>query len=112
MANHKEELLFNVIGTGKYSIVLGLLWLKTHNLTINWPESRFIFTSTHCADNCLEQSPDVFMEQQIPNITDEEADIFCVNAEINKADAKTKVLVIPTNEELEIARQCIELLTV
>src|ERR1700753_4018573 len=89
MANHEEELLLNVIGTGKHPIVLGLPWLKTHNPTIIWPESRFIFTSTHCADNCLEQSPDVFMEQQIPNITDEEADIFCVNAEINKADAKT-----------------------
>jgi acetate kinase len=31
--------------------------------------------------------------------------------EINTAQAKTKVLVIPTNEELEIARQCFELMT-
>ncbi|TKK72088.1 acetate kinase [Ilyomonas limi] len=30
--------------------------------------------------------------------------------EINKVDATTKVLVIPTNEELEIAKQCFELL--
>lgn len=30
--------------------------------------------------------------------------------EINTAQAKTKVLVIPTNEELEIARQCFELM--
>src|ERR1700727_646305 len=89
MTNHEEELLLNVIGTGKHPIVLGLPWLKTHNTTINWPDSRFIFTSTYCADNCLEQAPNVFMEQQIPEITDEEADIFCVNAEINKADAKT-----------------------
>ncbi|WP_207429214.1 acetate/propionate family kinase [Pedobacter sp. SYSU D00535] len=29
--------------------------------------------------------------------------------EINTSDAKTKVLVVPTNEELEIAKQCIEL---
>ena len=32
--------------------------------------------------------------------------------EINTADARTKVLVIPTNEELEIARQCFEVLAV
>ncbi|TDH27946.1 acetate kinase [Segetibacter sp. 3557_3] len=32
--------------------------------------------------------------------------------EINPANAKVKVLVIPTNEELEIARQCYELLHV
>ena len=30
--------------------------------------------------------------------------------EINKKDAKTKILVIPTNEELEIARQSFELI--
>jgi acetate kinase len=29
--------------------------------------------------------------------------------EINKADADVKILVVPTNEELEIARQCYEL---
>lgn len=31
--------------------------------------------------------------------------------EINSVDASTKVLVIPTNEELEIANQCIDLIT-
>jgi acetate kinase len=30
--------------------------------------------------------------------------------EINREEARVKVLVIPTNEELEIARQCYELL--
>jgi acetate kinase len=30
--------------------------------------------------------------------------------EINAADSRVKVLVVPTNEELEIARQCVELL--
>lgn len=30
--------------------------------------------------------------------------------EINTADSKTKVLIVPTNEELEIANQCIDLL--
>ena len=31
--------------------------------------------------------------------------------ELNKADSKVKILVIPTNEELEIANQCFELLS-
>ncbi|QIL76323.1 acetate/propionate family kinase [Hymenobacter sp. HDW8] len=31
--------------------------------------------------------------------------------EINKAEARVKILVVPTNEELAIARQCAELLT-
>ena len=31
--------------------------------------------------------------------------------EINKPDGRVKVLVVPTNEELEIARQCYELLS-
>jgi acetate kinase len=30
--------------------------------------------------------------------------------EINKASAKVKILVIPTNEEYEIAHQCFELI--
>src|SRR6202020_960184 len=101
MANHEEEVLLNVIGTGKHPIVLGLPWLKMHNPTINWPESRFIFTSTHCADDCLDQASDVFIEQQIPEITDEEADIFCVNAEINKADAKTTFSIAIRRKNIE-----------
>ena len=31
--------------------------------------------------------------------------------EINAADAPVKLLIVPTNEELEIARQCFSLLT-
>jgi acetate kinase len=31
--------------------------------------------------------------------------------EINTEDARVKVLVVPTNEELEIVKQCFELLT-
>jgi len=31
--------------------------------------------------------------------------------EINKEDARVKVLIIPTNEELEIAQQCFTLLS-
>ena len=31
-------------------------------------------------------------------------------AEINKSDSRVKVLIVSTNEELEIARQCFELL--
>jgi acetate kinase len=30
--------------------------------------------------------------------------------EINRADSRIRILVIPTNEELEIANQCFELL--
>ena len=79
-----------MIGTGKHPVVLGLPWLKTHNPTIDWRENRIIFTHSFCANNCLDLAPDVFTEEtEIPEMTDEEADIFCVNAEINKADAKT-----------------------
>src|SRR6202161_2438301 len=90
MANHEEEITLNIIRTGKHPVVLGLPWLKTHNPTIDWRENRIIFTHFFCANNCLDLAPDVFTEgTEIPEMTDKEADNFCVNAEISKADAKT-----------------------
>src|ERR1700684_2829147 len=90
MGNHEEELILNVIGTGRHPIVLGLPWLKAHSPPIDWRENRIIFSHAHCATNCLDIAPDVFAEaSEIPEMTDEEADMFCVNADISGADAKT-----------------------
>ena len=32
---HSERVVFNVIPIGHYQVILGSLWLKTHNLTID-----------------------------------------------------------------------------
>jgi hypothetical protein len=90
MRNHKEEIILNVIGTGQHPIVFGLPWLKAYSPTIDWRENRIIFAHAYCTTNCLDIPPDVFAESsEIPEMTDEEADMFCVNADISGADAKT-----------------------
>jgi hypothetical protein len=33
---HVERLNFNIILMGRYDVVLGIPWLKNHNLVINW----------------------------------------------------------------------------
>jgi hypothetical protein len=35
MLGHIKQLNFNIIPTGQYNMVLGILWLKNHNLAIN-----------------------------------------------------------------------------
>jgi hypothetical protein len=36
MLGHLEYLNFNIMLTGRYDVVLGILWLRNHNLVINW----------------------------------------------------------------------------
>jgi hypothetical protein len=38
-------------------LVLGILWLKTHNPSIDWPTGVLNFDSDHCVWNCIEDMP-------------------------------------------------------
>ena len=47
---HKERTLIDVIGGQKWSVILGMLWLKCHNLEIDWKTGEV--TMTRCPDEC------------------------------------------------------------
>jgi hypothetical protein len=59
VGQHQEEILLDVVPTGKYPIILGMTWLQHHNPTINWPQHRMVFSSPYCATNCLDAPPDI-----------------------------------------------------
>jgi hypothetical protein len=40
---HPELIKFNILEIGDYDIVLGILWLRKHNLSINWQTERITF---------------------------------------------------------------------
>ena len=40
---HTELIQFDVIELGDHQIILGILWIKYHNPTINWTLERITF---------------------------------------------------------------------
>lgn len=45
---HPELIKFNILETGDYDIVLGILWLRKHNPSINWQSGRITFDRCKC----------------------------------------------------------------
>ena len=45
---HKEQINFNVIPLEQYNIVLGIPWLRNHNLEINWRSGQIYFMNYKC----------------------------------------------------------------
>lgn len=59
MGNHEENITFDVAPTGRYPLVLGLPWMKTHEPSIQWKNHRLTFDDAYCATNCLDTPLDV-----------------------------------------------------
>ena len=49
---HTEDLCTFVTKLGYYPVVLGILWLRRHNPTINWKDGTLDFESDFCLSNC------------------------------------------------------------
>ena len=47
---HKERMLINVIGEQKWSVILGMPWLRCHNPEIDWKTGEV--KMTRCPDEC------------------------------------------------------------
>ena len=45
---HQEWINFNVTPLGQYNVVLGIPWLRNHNLDINWKTGQIHFTNCKC----------------------------------------------------------------
>jgi len=56
--NHNEDdIRLHCITIGNAPIILGLPWLKLHDLVIGWKNHTVKFHSDHCAEKCLPSSP-------------------------------------------------------
>ena len=45
---HKEQINFNMTPLGQYNVVLGIPWLRNHNLEINWRSGQIYFMNCKC----------------------------------------------------------------
>lgn len=43
IGKHNEEIILDIVNTGRHGIVLGLPWLRLHNPNINWEENTLVF---------------------------------------------------------------------
>jgi hypothetical protein len=53
IGNHPETLKCHISNIGNPQLVLGMLWPKQHNPTINWDKHLLLFGSPYCSNNCL-----------------------------------------------------------
>lgn len=51
---HTEtQVLYFLSKLGHYPIVLGIPWLRKHDVTTRWQQNSLLFLSSHCQEHCL-----------------------------------------------------------
>jgi len=55
--HHEKDIQLHCITIGNAQIILGMPWLKLHDLVIGWKNHTVKFHSDHCAEKCLPSSP-------------------------------------------------------
>ena len=55
--NHREPLRMFVTNLGHYPLVLGLPWLRAHDVNIRFAANTITFESSTCHSNCLRPAP-------------------------------------------------------
>jgi len=55
--HHEEDIRLHCITIGNAPIILGLPWLKLHDLVIGWKNHTVKVHSDHCIEKCLPSSP-------------------------------------------------------
>ena len=90
---HTEHTRFHVAGLGKINVILGKLWLKTHNPEINWISGTVHFT--HCPQRChlqVVQERKAYREKQKP---------YNVPIERQEAEDEDRILMVMIGPEEE-----------
>ena len=47
--SHKEQINFDVTSLKQYDVMLGIPWLRNHNLEINWKTGHINFVNCDCS---------------------------------------------------------------
>uniref|UniRef100_A0A3B4BH69 Retrotransposon gag domain-containing protein n=1 Tax=Periophthalmus magnuspinnatus TaxID=409849 RepID=A0A3B4BH69_9GOBI len=77
--NHHESCSFHVISSPSAPLILGYLWLKTHNPTIDWMEGGFCSVAGWGACSALDQPPEAPDLSSIPEIYHHQREVFSKN---------------------------------
>jgi len=57
ISRHRELATFQVANLQNHEVILRMPWLREHNPTIDWNDTRIIFNSERCTTWCLKSSP-------------------------------------------------------
>jgi len=57
ISSHRKVATFQVANLQNHEVILGILWLREHNPTIDWNDERITFNSERCTTWCLRSSP-------------------------------------------------------
>jgi hypothetical protein len=57
IGDHHQCLIAYIVSIGHYPLVLGIPWLKKHNININFAEMDMQFPSPNCLPHCKRITP-------------------------------------------------------
>jgi len=57
ISSHREVATFQVANLQNHEVILGMSWLREHNLTIDWNDKRITFNSEPCTTWSVKGSP-------------------------------------------------------
>jgi predicted aspartyl protease len=63
---HREKLPMFVTKLGRYPIMLGILWLKQHNVVIRFTSNLVTFGSQHCLAHCVDRAVTIRGTSEVP----------------------------------------------
>ena len=56
ISSNKELATFQVANLQNHAVIVGMLWLRKHNLTIDWNDKKITFNDARCTTWCLNTS--------------------------------------------------------
>jgi hypothetical protein len=72
LQDHEETLDLDILGTAAHDVILGLPWLRKHNLYINWARRTLQFDGCRCGTTTrhpTRPTPESVDEKEINNIS-------------------------------------------
>lgn len=88
LGGHSKMLQMFVTKLGRYPIILGIPWLRSHNPLINWGENLVTFSSKFCQNHCLPSRRVVAVEGYLEPFDDGEAEPLPVLQSINLTEVQ------------------------
>lgn len=101
---HLETIQFYVIHSPNHSLILGLLWLRTHNPHISWREGQITQWDVTCQDRCLSKISRI--HSNAPDFSVPVPDIVNLPPEytdLAEAFSKKKAFQLPAHRSVDCA---------
>uniref|UniRef100_A0A8C5PN48 Reverse transcriptase n=1 Tax=Leptobrachium leishanense TaxID=445787 RepID=A0A8C5PN48_9ANUR len=75
---HREEIIFDIVKTPIFLVILGIEWLRLHNPSIDWIKATLTYSSAHCKTKCIHPQKLILNNSMIPILPQAYTDFYDV----------------------------------